>query len=160
MLKHAKASSVNITTSGATVNLTLAPIVADFDLPNPTYSGETLNLIAQLPQPTPLQTLWNLVLSTSPIVNALHSTTPNHSERTPIVLTPGTLYAQGEFYINKSLLDTTGTLAILDSTNTGNSVAHTAESYLDWTFNYPNPEFGDPDVSVPLLLVDVDIPIN
>lgn len=160
MLKYAKASNVSITRSGGEVNLTLAAIEANFTLPNPTYSGETLNLTAQLQQPTPLQTRWNLVLSASPIINALHSTTPTHSEKAPIVLTAGTVYAQGEFYINKSLLDATGTLTILDSTNTANSVTHTAENYLDWTFNYPNPEFGDPDVSAPLNLVGVTIPIN
>ncbi len=162
MLKYAIATPVNITPSGATVNLSTTPIVANFTLPNPTYSNQSLVITANIPAPTPLQTTWNLFISTSPIIYALHTTTlPIHNGiRAPIVSSAGTLYAQGEFFIKNSMLDTAGTLTILDSTNTSNTVAHTAEDYHNWTFNYPNPEFGDPDLSVPLDLVPVTIPIS
>jgi len=163
MLRYAKASPVSITPSGATVNLSTTPIVANFTLPNPTFSGQQLNPTANIPQPTPLQTPWNLFLSTSPITNALHTLTfPIHSVRAPIVLTAGTLYAQGEFFINTSLLDTTPTGSVLMYDTAGNPVSHTTETFHEWTFNYPNPEagFGDPDLSAPLGLVSVTIPIS
>jgi len=166
MLKYAKAANVNITPSGATVNLSTTPIVANFTLPNPTYSGQILNITANMPQPTPLYSIWNLFLSTSPINNALHTVaTPIHSGiRTPIVLTPGTLYAQGEFFINANLIDTTPTGSVIRYDTAGNLIPppHATENYHDWTFNYPNPEpaFGDSPLSVPLDLVSLNIPIN
>ena len=164
MLKYAKAFPVNITTSGAIVNLVTTPIVASFTLPNPTISGQTLNITANMPQPTPLLTAWNLFLSTSPITTALHTTTAlNHTAvHTPIVLSAGTLYAQGEFFISTTLLDTTptGTVPMLDTA--GNPVTHTTETFRDWTFNYPNPEAGFDtfDVSAPLNLVSATINIS
>jgi hypothetical protein len=88
------------------------------------------------------------------------STTYN-SLKAPYVLTPGFLYGQGEFFINSALLDLTGALTIVDPT-TLQSVTHSAEKNTSWTFNYPNPDFGDSVdlVKVPLDVLGMDINIT
>ncbi|HUO75978.1 MAG TPA: hypothetical protein VMU21_00235 [Thermodesulfovibrionales bacterium] len=173
MVQHAKTPvPVNITPDGATVDLTINTITACInDIPTPAYSNAPLGITATFTlQPTPLQPGWNLFLNTSlPLMShALHSTaTPiaNHAlVKAPIVLTEQTLYAQAEFYINQSLLDTTGLLDILNPITMASpptlAAPHAAENIHDWTFNCPNPDAGDdPSAhSVFLQLVGVSIP--
>lgn len=163
MLKYAKAPNVNITSSGGTITLTLAAMTASFTLPNPAYSGAALNLSATFSQPTPLQS-WNLFQQLTAFTSAVHSAsggaTDHTGDKALVVTSAGTLHAQGEFYISSSMLDTAGTLTILDSQDTSTVVAHAAERTHDWTVNYPNIDFGDTDISTPLNLVGVTVPIN
>jgi len=159
ILQYAK-DTVDITSSGAVVNLTLQPITATFTISDPVISGDLLNTVSSIPSPTPLQPAWKLFQSTTDILNALHSTsgaTTNHAtDKALIASTAGQLCVQGEFYINNNLLDTNGTLTILD-TDTVTPVPHTAEHNSGWTLNYPNPEFGDAPYCVTLNLIPVVI---
>lgn len=169
MLKYAKLSNVTVSATDTSVNLNLEPINATFNFPKEkVYSGTLLPPInASLQKLTPLQTAWKLYIKTdlAQINSALHSTTgfltSYTSIKAPYVLTPGYLYGQGEFFINNSLLDLTGTLTILDPT-TLQSVAHSAERNTSWTFNYPNPDFGDSvdQVKVPLDVKGLDVTID
>lgn len=150
VLQYAKTTGVSVTATGTAVTLSLQTIQANFSLPNPAISGTALGITANFPLlPNPLQSSWNLVQATfsSAVKHAVHSSaTPsaNHTaDKSPIVLAPTTLYAQGEFHINSSLLDTVGNVTILNSTNTAATVPHVAEISTTWTFNYPNPDFGD-----------------
>ncbi|BCS53264.1 hypothetical protein [Geobacter sp. SVR] len=161
MLKYARVSNVNVSATDTSIDLNLDTITAGFNFPTETvYSGATLDAInADLQKPTPLQVAWNLFLKTdaTQVSSALHATSGQSaahiSVKVPNVLKVGTLYGQGEFYINSALLDTTGTLTIYEPT-TLDSVPHSAEKNTSWTFNYPNPDFGD---SIDLVKVPLDV---
>ncbi|HEY3306997.1 MAG TPA: hypothetical protein VGJ93_00950 [Desulfuromonadaceae bacterium] len=151
ILRYAKLGNISVTQTGATVTLNLQGIEANFAFPAASvYSGALLGTITAnfQSQPSPLQSAWNLFLRTESdqINSALHATSgqsASHSSvKAPYVLTAGTLYGQGEFYINSNLLDTTGSNTILDPTTLA-SITHSAEKNTDWTFNYPNPDFGE-----------------
>lgn len=169
MLKYAKISNVTIGATDTSVNLNLEAIKASFTFPTEkVYSGSLLGTItATLQKSTPLQSPWKLYVKTDPTQanSALHYTTgfltSYTSIKAPYVLTPGYLYGQGEFFINSALLDLTGTLTIVDPTTLQN-VTHSAEKNTSWTFNYPNPDFGDSIdlVKVPLDVLGMDINIT
>lgn len=169
MLKYAKISNVTVNATDTSVNLNLEAITATFAFPTEkVYAGSILPTItANFQKTTPLQLPWKLSVKTdsTQINSALHSTTGLLTSYTtikaPYVLTPGYLYGQGEFFINSALLDTTGTLTILDPT-TLESVTHSAEKNTSWTFNYPNPDFGDSIdlVKAPLDVLGMDVNIT
>jgi hypothetical protein len=178
MLKYAEAL-VNITPSGAVVNLTVTPIangLSNFALPATVYSPQSFVINPTIAAASPLTSRWNLFVGTTPTTSttplacpfsvAFHSTTPGHAggvrvplppSSSPLSLPPGaTMCAQGEFFIKDSLLDTSGTGFVYDTSNP--PVLKTphppAESFLNWTFNYPNPD-NDPAISATWALVGV-----
>ena len=168
LLQYAKTTGINVTAGAAvTVNLLLQPIQATLSLPATVYSGAALGVTSNFPsQPTPLQSSYNLVQATysSAVKHAVHASgtlLPNHAaDKAAIVLAPGTLYVQGEFFINTSLLDLSGTGTILNASNTANTIAHAAESNTNWTFNYPNPDFGDNINLAEAVLTTVGVPVT
>jgi hypothetical protein len=168
LLQNAKTANINIT-AGATVavDLFLQTIKANLTLPSPVYSGAAIGVTSSFQsQPTPLQPNYRLVQATfsSAVKHAVHPSgtisVSHATDKSPIVLAPGTLYVQGEFYMNTSLLDLTGTGTILDASNTANMVAHTKESNAIWTFNYPNPDFGDNINLAEAVLATVGVPVT
>jgi hypothetical protein len=136
ILKYAK-SSLNVAVNSTNpVTLALTPITVALNLPPAgVNTGAPYTVTATIPAVSPLQPLWSLIVKTSDFSGPNHLGTtisPDpHNLTAPAAFTPGTLYAQGEFFMKDDLLDTT-------EVNTG------------WTFNYPNPAYGDAPVTTPL----------
>lgn len=139
MIQHGQATGVNIALDTITpVTLTMAPITVSITLPASVEQSSLFDVVSTFPTPTPLNPRWLLTIKTAPITTQLHmgggSITDVHTGiKAPASFVSGTLYAQGEFFINSNLVDPTK-----------------GESYLSWTFNFPNPTWGDPQLSTPL----------
>ena len=136
ILKYAK-STLNVAANSTNpVTLAMTPITVALNLPpSGVNTGAPYTVSATIPAVSPLQPNWALIVRTSDFTGPNHLgttiTSDPHNLTAPATFTPGTLYAQGEFFMKDALLDST-------------------ELNTNWTFNYPNPDYGDAPVTTPL----------
>ena len=137
--EYAITQNVQIQAGNNTVTLTLSPIAVGLTVPASLNTNQTYTVLATFPTPTALQPTWRLSVQTTNYTGPLHmagtgASSPLLTLTAPVNNNqPATLYFQAEFFLKSSLL------------NTG-------ESYLNWSFVYPNPAWGDPAISTPLLV--------
>lgn len=136
LLKYAK-DSVNVAANITnTVTLAPEPIQATLNAPTSINSGARYTVSTTFSSSTPLQASSYILAQLSDITSPIHKTgifSTVHDLTAPTPFESGTLYFQGEYFINASLL------------NAG-------ESYQLWTFNSPNPQWGDLPVSSSLIV--------
>ncbi len=137
--EYAITPNVQIQSGSNTITLTLYPITAGLTVPASIITGQSYTVTMNTSVSTGLQAGWRLNSQMTDYTKPLHLQ-GYYTNTNQLVLTapvnnnqPGTVYFQAEFYLGSSMLKT-------------------GESYLNWTFVYPNPYWGDAPVSAPLLV--------
>lgn len=145
MLKHAQAADISVSKDANTpVSITLQPITVSITPSNGIVAGDAYTVAVT--RALPLKDFAYLVVSTATYVtraNTLNQATSgsNFSLNAPAAATAGNLYFQGVFYINDDL-------------------TNSSTEWLEWRFNYPDPVYGDPQISAPFTLPEGGISVG
>jgi hypothetical protein len=140
LIEYALTQNVQILKSPAvnTVTLTLDRIKMGLTVPASLTVAQPYSVFANFSTPNPLQSSWALSTQTTDytLPQHLHAVvTSNHINMLPPVNNnqPATVYFQGEFFLKSTMINTN-------------------ESYTNWSFVYPNPQWLTDTVSAPLLV--------